>query len=552
MANMRDGANQRRVRLDTTPLNIPRTLRGHELRTLTSLPAGKMVPIAVSPVLREDAVQRGRMRLTFEMHETAEVLLNAVNVNVLAYLVPWLAMDRFNSLEEFNLSYEGETYPGLSPVNFFETHVKGAHEDEEIYTYLGIHASPGDNVNSMYREAYNQIWNFRATNRSPDIAPRLITDETLAPAFWVHERFGHIVPDFDQAKIDGEVALNIVDGKMHVKGIGFDTSHTSGQTNIAIRESGQSPTTRNFAKAAQSSTASNNIYVEEDPDNAGWPLVFAEMQANGITVSLANIELARKAQAFAQLREQYSGHSDEWIIDLLMDGISLPEQAWKQPILIGSGETIFGQNKRYATDAANLAESAVNGATFVDLAVRTPVVPTGGVLMVVAEITPEQLFERQQDPFFALSSVDDLPQYLRDELDPEKVEVVSNNFVDTDHGQPTDTFGYGPLNFKWNYKSPRIGGRYYRPEVDAPTDDDRQRIWAVETQDPALATDFYVATNMHSKPFLDTVADPFECVLQGQLVISGHTVFGHQLIEASDDYAEVMEEAPQERIDKTA
>uniref|UniRef100_UPI0013B3E98E hypothetical protein n=1 Tax=Escherichia coli TaxID=562 RepID=UPI0013B3E98E len=40
----------------------------------------------------------------------------------------------------------------------------------------------------------------------------------------------------------------------------------------------------------------------------GAPDVFAEMQQNGITVSLSNIEMARKTQAFAKLRQQYNQH----------------------------------------------------------------------------------------------------------------------------------------------------------------------------------------------------------------------------------------------------
>ena len=107
--------------------------------------------------------------------------------------------------------------------------------------------------------------------------------------------------------------------------------------------------------------------------NGGWFTdVFAEMAQDGITVSLSNIEMARKTQAFAALRRQYNGHTDEYIIDLLMDGITVPEQAWKQPILLGDMSTVFGMSKRYATDSANLTESVVNGITAVQQRFRAP------------------------------------------------------------------------------------------------------------------------------------------------------------------------------------
>ncbi|TIS12727.1 MAG: hypothetical protein E5X07_39360, partial [Mesorhizobium sp.] len=101
------------------------------------------------------------------------------------------------------------------------------------------------------------------------------------------------------------------------------------------------------------------------------PEIYAELQNAGITVSLSNIELAKKTAAFARLRTQYNEHSDQYLINMLMDGLTIPEQAMMQPILIGEQTTIFGMSKRYATDAANLKESVVNGATMVDMAIQT-------------------------------------------------------------------------------------------------------------------------------------------------------------------------------------
>lgn len=534
---------QRMERTKTTPIATTRSMRMHTARGITSMPAGKMTPIAAVPLLREDQINSGRLRFTFEMMETAELLMNAVNVRVMAYLVPTLALDRFDGMDTLNRSYEGVGVDGAEPVPYIELQEFGAHGANEVYTYLGMHGRPTQMVNTMYLEAYNQIWNFRAKNRSPDLElrDRLATD--LAPAFWQHEQFKHIVPDFDQAVIDGEVPLNITESRIPVRGIGaLDTmaAANGGQ----VRETGGDLVTYPaFANSEMRIRATQ-------PGFDGVVDVFAEMQENGITVSLSNIELARKTAAFAKLRGQFTGHSDEYIINLLMDGITVPEQAFRQPMLIGEKQTIFGMSKRYATDSGNLTESAVNGATFIDMSIQLPRIPVGGVVMIVAEVTPEQLFERQKDPFLHAQNVDDFPHYLRDTLDPEKVAVVPNEYVDIDHATPDATFGYAPLNYQWNVTAPRIGGRYYRPEVDEGFDEDRQRIWAVETQNPTLSTDFYLCTNIHQKPFMVTTQDPFEVVTSGDFYISGNTVFGSALVEASTDYEDVMAEAPQERIQK--
>lgn len=529
-------------RMRTQPIVAPRTMRRQTARGITSLPAGKMVPIVAVPLLREDAVKSGRLRFNFEHMETAEVLMNAINVRMMAYFVPMLALDRFNgSMDQLNLSYEGKPpLEGEAVVPYIETIKFGAHGTNAIFKYLGLHGRETQDVNSAYVEAYNQIWNFRAKNRSPDLALRTRLQLDLAPAFWAHDQFRHMVPDFDQAIIDGEVPLNVVNMKLPVRGLAYNGTAPSA-TVLTDPSDGQSVLANKINYREVSAFTSTG-----SPD---FPKVFAEMADNGITVSLSNIEMARKTQAFAELRRQFNQH-DEYIINLLMDAISIPEQAFKQPMLLADKRTIFGQAKRYASDAGNLTESVVNGMTSLDMSIQLPRVNMGGVIMVVAEITPDQLFERQEDSFLNALSVDDLPQYLRDTLDPEKVDVVKNSRIDVSHASPDLTFAYEPLNARWNVDVPRVGGVFYRPTANTSFDEDRQRIWSVETLNPTLSTDFYLCTNMHTKPFVVTNRDPFEVVTQGDVYIEGNTVFGGHLVEATNDYAEVLAQAPQDRIEK--
>lgn len=535
-------------RTSTSALAYPRTVRTHDITVLTSMPAGKMTPLAAIPLLREDAA-RVRVGIATQMMETADLLINEVNLSVRAYLVPHLAFERFTSVDDLNRSYEGKpARDGLPVTPFIERVAAGQYGEDEILRYLGKHAKPGALISTAYQEAYNQIWNFRAVNRSPDISQRTRLETGLAPAFWHHERFAHIVPDWDQAVMDGEVALNLIDARVPITGIGrTNGSQAPGFSNVpAVDSSGA-----NLVYPHTTQTNVDQYVISERQSGGQWvPDVFAELQENGVTVSLANIDLARKTQAFARMRERYTGHDDDYLIDMLMDGLTVPEQAWKQPILLQERHTVFGMAKRYATDGASLTDSVVNGATFVDLNFAVPRCPVGGVIMIVAEATPAQLFERGRDPYLHLAAVEDLPHAMRDTLDPEPVEAVRNDYIDIDHDQPDATFGYAPLNHAWNFAAPCVGGRFFRPEVDAPFDEDRLRIWAVETQNPVLSEDFYIVRNIHTKPFVDPTQDPFEVQATGQAAITGLTQFGPALIEASNNYDEVMAKAPQERIEK--
>jgi len=442
----------------TTPLTPKRSTRIDQKTVITSGNAGKIIPVACIPLLREDGVKRSRMQIAVEMMETAETLFNGVNVTVNAHLVPKLAFDRFNGMDDLNRSYQGvPREDGETPIPFIETHTF-SQADNEFYKTLGMHAQGSATVNRDYIEAYNTVVNFRRKQRSSSLSMRTMTDTSLAQAFWNHTTMAHIVPDFDQAIIDGEVALNIVNQVMPVKAVN-STDLFLGGANYPIPIP-----TGNYQPLSQS----DGTVSWEDK-------IYAELQENGVTISLSNIEMAKKTQAFAKARSMFQGHDDDYIIDTLMAGIRIPDQAMKQPILLAQQRTQMGYQQRFASDAANLDESVTVGGALVNITMRTPAINTGGVIVITAEITPEQLFERQKDHYLHNTTVSNYPEFTRDELDPEKVSIVTNDHIDVDHTNPNAVFGYAPLNHEYMRSAPNIGGKYYRPEVDAAFDEDRQK-----------------------------------------------------------------------------
>lgn len=519
--------------LVTTPNALPRTTRVDEVVSITSGKAGKIIPVAFVPLLREDNLGSGTMRVNYQMAETAELLMNNVNIRTQAWLVPHLAYDRFNGMDSLNRSYRKEPEEeGGAVVPFIEPMNMPAHGASEIFTSLGLHYRPGQPVNAAVVQAYNQIVNHRRKMASGKLPLRDENDQTLAEAFWHKTQMAMVKPDFDQAMIYGEVDLNVVSQDLPVEGISIVGANQSGDAF--------------FEKSATEFwVGGSGTKLSMDPLG-----LTASMDEMVISVSLANIDAARKSRAFAQLRSKFQGHSDDYIIDLLMSGIRIPDQALKQPMLLANQETIFGYSRRWASDGASLDKSATTGQAFTDLRLALPPVNTGGVVMVTAEITPDQLFERQRDYYFTETDQAKWPEYVRDSLDPEPVEIKLNEEVDTDHSAPTETFGYAPLNHRWMRQAPKVGGKFYRPVVDGEFDEDRQRIWAVEETDPSLSASFYLCTEMHQKVFMDTEADPFEISSQGTFLISGHTFFGPGLREASDNYQRIQEQMDFERIDK--
>jgi hypothetical protein len=551
----------------STPIAVQRSTRRDRGRVLTSADAGKILPLKYIPMLREDAVKRGRVRVNLEMMETAELLMNGIMVNVMAHYVPMLAFERFNgSMEELNRSYKGETGIGGSVVPYFEqgkfyrrdtqTVFNGAYLnlqnidttdygtgdwDLDARTFLqtmGIHTQ-SSSYNTTLVEAYNAIVNHRRKARSASLPLRNAYDHSLAEAFWSLDN-NHIVPDFDQKLIDGEVALNGLTFQAPIKAPNWIDTGAGGSASA------------NSTPGANSAPAADSTDITDEGAVYLFETIYAELtQGGNATMSLADIEQAKKTAAFAKLRSMYDGVDDEHIIDLLMEGIRVPEETMKQPILLAKQQTMIGYNQRYATDAANLDTSVTNGYASVDLNIRTPQMNTGGVILITAEIVPEQMWERKKDYFLYETDPDNLPNYLRDVLDPEQVSVVKNDHLDVNHSTPDGTFGYAPLNHEWMRDMVNVGGKYYRPANDA-FDEDRAKIWTVETTDPTLSADFYLVDSLHKKVFKDQVADAFEITCISDLEITGNTVFGERLLEAdaTSDYQAITDLVDTARIEK--
>jgi len=551
--------------IPNSPIAVQKSVRSAKGRVLTSGDAGKILPLKYEWLHREDGVRSGKLRVNVEMMETSEMLMNGVGVTLYAHFVPMLAFDRFNgSMDELNRSYKKENGAAGSVVPFFEsnkaynagngsvttisgTNAKYFDTGEQwtggsplFYQTMGIHTETST-FNTTVVEAYNAIVNHRRKARSKSLPLRNAFDHTLADAFWINNGMQNIVPDYDQNLIDGQVTLAGLTFQAPIK-----APKARGDGNAIDASLNQTNSNAHMAPAMSGSDLidEGDMYLFED--------IYAELTTGGnATMSLADIEQARKTAAFAKLRAKYDGIDDEHVIDLLMSGIRVPEEALKQPILLGRQRAMIGFNQRYATDGANLDKSATNGMATIDMSFRTPAMNTGGVIMITAEIVPEQLWERKKDYFLYTTDPDTLPNFLSDFLSPEKVSRVQNDHADVNHATPDGTFGYAPLNHEWQRDAVNVGGKYYRPANDA-FDEDRAKIWTAESTNPTLNEDFYLCSGLHKKVFADQVSDSFEITCLTDMQIVGNTVFGAALQEtdATSDYDTITSQVDSSRIVK--
>lgn len=517
-------------RMKTDPIPVVRQSRAINMRVASTLKPGKFMPVAAFNLLREDSCS-GRLNFAIEMAETYELLMNTVNARVSVWFMPHVANKRFERNPTFmDKAMAGEPpMTGKAVIPYIQTHAYGTAGSNLVYKYLGVHGRPTQQVNTAYLEAYNTIWNFVARDRSGDIDPRGELTTTLAPAFWGPSNMSGMVPDFDDGLIAGEVPLTLVNTRLGVRGIG-GTGTTYDADNKGVRETYGSDVVYPKAMALNGGTPSeqNNYWMRVRDRGPGVlvPDVYAEMEENNVVVSLANIDQAKKLVSFAKLRAAYEGHPDAYVIDMLMQGLSIEDQHWLQPMLISQTTAQFRQALRHATDGASLTDKVTNGIATGSIGVNVPQNSYGGVVMIVAEILPEQLYERQPDPYFEATSVDDLPNYFKDVVNPMPVVEVKNGEVDVAHTFPDQLFGYAERNWQWQRWPTRVGGDLYAPTPGQTITDARKRIWPTDVANPTLSEEFYLSTTLGVQPFMDTSRDVFDIGLSGTVGITGLTVIG--------------------------
>lgn len=559
-------------RQNTTPIQHSRTRRRDIQMRATSGRAGKVMPVAYVNVLRGDRVS-GRVDLDVRLAELAKPLMNGAIVKAHAWLVPKSAHPQFAGLDEFRASYSGgqiKTIEGndgtvttRNAPPFYRTKtVDAAFRTNEIYQTLGLHTKVGDVVNVDLLDAVTIIDNFRRRAVSNKLDERPYFGETSATnefyklprAFWLHSRWEHLVPDYEQALVDGQMTLELNAGELPLKGLYRDNTAAAPRGNLynadgslATNEAGGD----DDYKVPMYATGPSNGATGGGTGVHGFNEIVAELENQSVQFTLAQLDAARETAAFARMRQSMAGSTgdklvdEQTLIDELMRGLKVPEEAFKAPILLGQKVVPFGMTERHATDAANLDQSVTVGQTMLSMNINTPVIDPGGIILVFVEVIPERLDERAQDHTIYLTDPVQLPDALRDTIDPDPVDPITNRQVDVYHGTPDAVFGFQPRNAIWDRKHTALGGKYWAPTPGTQPTENRFGVWIADVEDPTFTEDWYlVPDDLSHYPFADQEADSVDVLVRGVCEIEGLTVFGDPIHEDQGEYEATLPDDP--------
>ncbi len=284
---------------------------------------GRLYPIGLTEVLPGDAFQHSTS-VFMRFSPMAAPVMHPVSVRVHHFFVPhrlvWPESEG-GGWEQFITSgpdgNDSQTVPTVATTG----------TASDLHDYFGLPLRAAADVSALPSRGFNLIYN--EWYKDQDLAAeRLATDVTIPLVAWEKDYFTTARP----WEIKGPAITLPLGAKAPITGIG-KLDATFSQTTTAVRETGGGTPTYADSAIIGDGSAPFTFHAEEDPDNAGFPNIYADLSAS-TAVPINEFRRAFALQRYAEARARYGSRYTEYLRYL---GVTSSDQRLNRPEYLGGG-----------------------------------------------------------------------------------------------------------------------------------------------------------------------------------------------------------------------
>jgi len=414
---------------------------------------GSIIPINIAEALPGD-VFRCQSNLLVRVSPLLSPVMHPCRIRVHHFFVPNRIM--WDDWEDFITGGDDGTFLA-TPPQITDTEVT----ESSLADYFGI--PPGDyttqpaghlKYSALPHRAYALI--FNEYFRDPDLTDELVvatesgldvtTNRAIQNACWEKDYFTAARP-FEQKGDDTYIPLG---SRAPITGIGVDID--AYQPNpLEVRETGG--TIREYAAHMMTNQTGVAMVGEEDPDNPGYPSFYADLsQATGITVNELRQYLAE--QRFKEARSRYGSKYEDYLRYL---GVRPQDARLQNPEFLSGGSNILQFSEVLSTDGENTGDLKGHGIAAVRSNRFRRYIPEHGIIMSLMSVIPKAIYSSTVNKMFLRETKED---YFQKELQYLGDEIITNEEIQANNTQPTETFGWQQRYDSYRFAPSTIAGEF--------------------------------------------------------------------------------------------
>lgn len=382
---------------------------------------GKLYPIGCMEVLPGDSFRQQTTALV-RMATLVTPVMHPVSVRIHHWFVPNRLV--WSGWEDF---ITGKT-PGTLPT------VANSATVGTLLDYLGVAPAASGNMNALPVRAFNLIWN--EFYRDQDLSAVRAEDTLTVPLVsWGKDYFttARAAPQQGSAVVVSGLA-----GMAPVKGIGIEASAAYTQTPTVHETGGVTRAYSGGAEPAHISTVGQRTLIEQDPANAGFPGIFADL-TGAVDIDVEDIRRGFALQRFAEARNRYGSRYTDYLRYL---GIRASDARLQRPEFLGGGSQVVSFSEVLATaesTSVNVGDQFGHGIAAIRTRPYRRFFEEHGFVLSLLSVRPKTVYMDQVPKPFLRSDSED---FWQKEYEAMGDQPVTNQEVYSAAAAPTDVFGY--------------------------------------------------------------------------------------------------------------